>query len=816
MHKNWILAAWIAVAGLAFADCPLMRARHLPAVDGVISDGEYDQGVTLAGFLNASPAGRLESGNEGSVTFLSDGKTLFTAWRVKANNVDIGGGLKATAIGHDGAVWEDDAVELVLEGDTPGRTAHFIVNSANIVCDRLRRRAGEKADRKWDCEGLRVAGRVLHGWWELEMAIPLASVDTFTEGFSVNAARSVPGGGAASLTASSNYLDGGKLRFVWRDAASSVHVVSLGNPAGGEWRPVVALTDGGKVRADAMLYALKEDGTPERILFSAGQTLAKGDRFEPTFVTRSRAAIRCELTVRDAETGQMLVERTFSACRGGKSAGIPPTAEFDVREFGEAAVFHYPGMDKLRVRFYPAPGRKVTAVTCALDEKQTALSADGASFTALMSTPGSPGRYPLSFTVAVNGSETKLTDVWTLEKKRLEWEGNHIGTEKIVIPPFRPITAEGAALSVILRRYVFGAAGLPLTVEALGSDILAGGGAFYEMVTEGRKEVFAGDAPAIELHDGGHDAMLDSTATAAGVTLRTKGRFEYDGFLWNEVRVEGLRGRQLERLTLVVPFKDREAPLMHVCTTDSIRFNPAGTVPGGEGVVWDGTRLHRRTGFADPMFAEQVVPYVWLGAERRGLCWFVNNSACLRIAKDRASVRIVRHGDVLRLEIDLVNVPVRLSEGHTFAYGMEATPVKEADRALLRQFQTSASRYPKGMTARMRARCLGFWNGWARRPYNDDWRMFKASMDRINTGTHREEYVAAFADMTNRYEAAFEAYADTLPPAGKRSRFTHMRSVRNYGYTTALGLAEPAVPYMYSDPTLNWDREEAQEYYRSE
>ena len=829
MKGSWrLVAAAVMAASSAVAQtsagvaCPIAKAKHAPAIDGVMSEGEYDEGVTFAGFLNNSPAFYMPPGKEGTVTFMSDGKTLFAAWRVKANNVDIGGGLRAVANERDGAVWGDDAVELVLEGDEPGRTAHFIINPSNVVYDRLRAKAGDAADLKWNCEGMRVAGRVLHGWWELEVAIPFASVGSFKNGFSVNAARSVPGGKASSLTAVRNYMDGEKLRFVWSNRAIAFHMTSLGNPSAGEWRPVVKCTAGppdAKVRVDFVMHDLLDNGGAHKRLFATNGTAAVGgEAFAPVFNTRLRNMIRCKFSIRNEATGKIMASRTINARRGMYASGVPPTAEFDVADMGEALAFHYPGLGKVRFRFYPASGRKIDSVRCTLGGKTVELERSGDGFTALVPTPDGTGSFPVSFVVSAAGALTTIKDAWTLEKKRLEWEGNKIGTEKTVIPPFKPIEASGGEVSVLLRKYDFGAAGVPRGVNALGRDILAPGGAFYELEMDGRTNTFAGSPPSVTIQNGGHDAVLASVAEAAGVKMRTNGRLEYDGFIWNEVALSGIGGRSIDRLTLVVPFKDSEAPLMHICTVDSIRFNPTGKVPDGEGVVWDGTKLHRRTGFADLMFAPQVVPYVWLGAERRGLCWFINNSACLRIAKDRAAVRIVRRDGVLRLEVDLVNVPTVLAEGHVFAFGMEATPVKEADKSLRRQFQTSAGAgsWPKGMVPRLRARCNGIWS-WARRPYNDDWDLFRICMRQISSGgKFRAEYEAAFTASTNRYEDALREYASALPPAGNRSQFDHLRSIRNYGYTTALNLNEPAIPYMYSDPTLNWEREEDQAYYRSE
>lgn len=816
MKKTCLLAA--VLLGLTASAFDLPLAKRTPAVDGVLSPGEWDEGVTLAGFLSHVPSLRLAPGNEGTATFLSDGKTLFVAFHVKAHNIDIGGGLKATADRRDGPVYDDDAVELVVEGDEAGRVAHFVVNSKDVVFDRLAKPGNDVVDVAWNCRGLKVCGRVLNGWWDLELAIPLRSIGTFKTGLSVNAARSVPGEVAASLTASDNYVRGPKVRFDWKRSASAVQVVSLGTPSTGGWRPTVAFASGApgaRVRVDVLLRETGDDGKDGDVLLSESRVLCVGERFSPVYDTRSRKLLHAEVTVRDAATGAMLVDRSFYAQRGARSSGVPPTAEFDLGDLGEVCAYVYPGMGKARFTFHAAPGVEAQRMQVRVGGRTATLKPEGASFTGLVAIPSASGRHPVDFAVLTASGVRRFDAAWTLERRTFEWEGNSIGKEKVILPPFKPIAANGATLDVVLRRYVLGAAGLPKELVALGRNILAEGGAYYEMSLDGRASRFAGADPAVAVRDGGHSAEIVSEARASGVTLATTGNFEYDGFLWNEVALSGLGGRAMERLTLVVPFKDGEAPLMHICTTDSIRFNPTGAVPAGEGVVWDGTKLYRNTGFADKMFAEQAVPYVWLGAEKRGLSWFINNTAGLRIAADRPSVRLVREKGALRLEIDLVNVPSRLADGHRFAFGFEATPVKEADKSMRRHFQTGTGYFPKGMIPRQSPHGA-FWNSWARRPYNDDWGFFEAMLKRANTGKYRQEYIDAYAANTNRYDKALEAYAAKMPMVGRETHYQWMKGCRDYDMSTLLVFDEPIYPFKYSDPTLNWVEEEAVPFYKSE
>ena len=47
-----LATAYAAAQAPTGTACPIAKAKHVPVIDGVISEGEYDEGVTFAGFLN--------------------------------------------------------------------------------------------------------------------------------------------------------------------------------------------------------------------------------------------------------------------------------------------------------------------------------------------------------------------------------------------------------------------------------------------------------------------------------------------------------------------------------------------------------------------------------------------------------------------------------------------------------------------------------------------------------------------------------------------------------------------------------------------
>lgn len=433
--------------------------------------------------------------------------------------------------------------------------------------------------------------------------------------------------------------------------------------------------------------------------------------------------------------------------------GIVPSSEFKVGGT-DGVVQYYPGLNRMRVNVAGADPVPVL-LFCG---KRIAMSKKESIHTVLTDVPSVPGRYPISLEV-----DGKLyPDVTYVEKRNEPWEGNSIGKSDIVLPPFTPVRkAEPSALSVIHRTYTFDGAGLPRSVVALGREILAGG-IGYEVGRAGKTTALVpGSEPGITVSASGTKAVVAGSASCDGVRISSCGNFEYDGFLWNEIEITGAGA--IDRLMLTVPLKDGEAPLFHAVAPDTIRNNPSGCVPAGPGTVWDGTKLFRKPQAPDDLYAPSVVPYIWLGAERRGLCVFVNDTKGMALDPVKPSVRIVRKSGVLRLEYDLVNVTTKLDGVRRISFGLQATPVKTADKALARDYQGPNVTRPTNMIARVGIdwRTSGFENHWSRVPKDGNWKLFTDAMSRS----------CSVAD---------------------------------------------SYPFKYSDPTLTWEKDEAVRYYASE
>ncbi|MFP4058439.1 MAG: glycoside hydrolase domain-containing protein [Candidatus Brocadiia bacterium] len=290
-------------------------------------------------------------------------------------------------------------------------------------------------------------------------------------------------------------------------------------------------------------------------------------------------------------------------------------------------------------------------------------------------------------TVALKGRKEPLER--SFQRIHFVWEGNRLGVTNEVYPPFEPLRVEGRTVAVVLRQYTVGGLGLWRSVASQGRELLAGPvalktgdgraiegeGTFINVVEEKRRgrEVVR---PAA-LTDGA-TAVYEGQAEAPGVRIATRCTTDFDGCMKVELTLApppGDEAAPLDRLWLEIPLRDAEAPLWHCCTA-GLRRNPAGFAPRGEGKVWDSTE------FPDGNWYGNFKPYIWLGGEERGVCWFADNDRGWVLDVDEKArsfapcLSLHRGPGVLALRVHLVQKPITLTEPRQIVFGLMASPAK--------------------------------------------------------------------------------------------------------------------------------------------
>ena len=294
----------------------------------------------------------------------------------------------------------------------------------------------------------------------------------------------------------------------------------------------------------------------------------------------------------------------------------------------------------------------------------------------------SDGQYTVDIRVSGGGYRRDFTR--TFRREHYVWENNRLGISKKVFDPFEPIQVEEREVSVVMRRYGKGGLGLWDSIRAIGNDEDS---EFVELLTGPMTLNTGGDVlegTGAFTETAGHRVVYEGTAAHPAVRIKTRTVTEFDGCMRVKVTLQPGEGdAKLEDLALEIPVKNELAPLFHVTTT-GLRRNPSGSVPAGDGRIWDSRD------FPDGEWYGNFHPYLWVGAEERGICWFADNDrGWVLDVKDgefAPSQELIRRDGTLTIRINLVQKAVKIEQPREIVFGLMASPAKPM-RTDWRQFQ---------------------------------------------------------------------------------------------------------------------------------
>lgn len=809
---------------------PWVEESAAPKIDGVIESSEWSRSQKSAGFSKSSQ--HLVAGKRGFVYLCRDDSNLYIAVRTTTPDNDPGGGLVTNARERDGAVYNDDSVEVLLVPGNDANTVYqMIFNSGGAVFDQKMTVEPKNNDLKWNIQGLKVGTRAESGWWNLELAIPLAEIGNPDKGLKMNIGRNWVGIGTSALNPTVSYSNQANMIHVhWsRRQEPILHQNDFGDFEEGSWKIRLTAenpTDRTCVMAVMLRHYLfpKIDGKVERKMNIDGQKEiivpphGKAE-LELDFESSDNAVRWLTTILYDQNSGQMFFARLV---RGKKEMALgrhPATAVFELGKLGGGACWYYPGYNRAAVRlnFRSAftPAKVMVSVN---DGQAAAAERQGSYYRAMLPVGAAPGKYAVNVSVTgADGATSDFKSACTLEKRSFPWENNQYGKDRIILPPFTPLQVKGGTVSGLMNSYRVNPSGLWDSLLAGGSEILAA--PMRLVMVENGKEVQwrPGAVSEAVVEDGGYLARIRTSAAAAnGVKLTGDLTFEYDGFAWIKLSLAGVAGRTIDRLTLEIPLKNSEVPMFHA-VSNTIRTNPSGNLPPGEGEIWNGARLNRNFPFGQENMHPQLVPYIWLGGTERGLSWFLDSSYGYKLDRKKSAVRIIRRGDTVLLEVDLINRPAQLADGNFFEFGMQATPVKPVDPAT-RAFTHD----PRGegidgaenvMT--VSGHLVGFPYNWSKVPCNEDYSLFREIVGAIRDG-QKPDSKALMKPWFDKYGAKMFEDLKKVPNGGNHPE--HLQQVRENFRKLTFDHAKrkASIPTKYSDPRLTYIMEDVPDYFKSE
>lgn len=826
--KKWsilLLTLAVCLAVAQEADLSLMKIGYnqaklsIPEISGGIEvDGNIDKEWKVFSECNGFVSNKrlLLPDKEGKVRFCRDKEFLYIAVVTSTPSTDPGGALLSNVRTHDGAVYEDDSVEFYLHN---GKTGFILIaNALGAVYDATFT-APKNKNVKWNFKGAKLASRVESGWWVLEVAIPLAELGN-PRTLSLNVIRNWTGLGPSMLNYTSNYLDVKSMfQADLAPGAASVREVEMGNPAGGEWEYSALVHNPTSTGLEcAVLLGHHAKGGPtvdafEKRLIQPGQS---GEvRFNATITTGNIRILT--LVLRNPADGRIYHARRLMVQKGLSLGRRPATGTFSIPKIGSGQFYLLPGYGKVAVECRANGSGSLKSMSMQVSgQKPVPFTLKNGKWHASSPIPEKAGTYPVSLEWCKKDNSTqKMDNAFSLKIRHFEWKNNSIGKEQIILPPFTPMTLEENLVGNLTSVRAINGLGLYDSLNVDGRELLAAPMSLAMTVNGKPTPVHSGKA-SLKNDNGYAVEALAVATTDAGVTLETKGTLEYDGFHWISLALKSEKCCTVERLTLSIPLKNAEVPLFHAVANE-LRTNPAGNLPAGEGMLWGGSKLPRKKHAGEEMLHPQVVPYLWLGAESRGLSWFMDSSFGYKLDRNADAVRILRKGSVVTVEIDLINKPVTLSGTRRMEFGFHPTPVKPLPAGVKQTFYDSEGRELPGM---FKAQfflldfACNFPARWSKRPMNGDYSALNELTQALSDGKKLElpPYLSRLSQIHQRDLTILKKYPTGEEVYAKRPR-QNASFLKMYTANKARG---KSLPFAYVDHRLEFMGNPDADYFKSE
>jgi len=429
-----------------------------PTIDGVVDAREWAGSVPLTGFTGVNT--QELSSIQPTVRVARDAAHLYLAV-----HVPLPGGRSpvANARQHDGAVWEDDSVEVFLD---PGHGhQEYFQFTGNAIGTRLDARG---RDSSWNGDW-RFQARAGKGSWSAELAIPFATLQTRPPAenavWGFNVCANIRGLGSSTwspvLRSFHEPARFGHLRFSTTLAAGVETLAGLID-GGGEIKGVARGT------GIAMRWQLLRDGAQatEKRLSPAGEftlpvELPRDGRFP--------AAGRYSLRVVAERAGdkmplmRLAADHTVSAPLELRARAFVNAGRLETEATVQAA-----GLDRasLACRFALAPEGGKPSVT-----REAALT-DGRTVRATFQKAEVPeGKVSVSVTLLEKGAPIRTISKVLDRPLSPPWLGDRTGITDEVPAPWTPLVVRG-------KQARAGARGSAVSVRPWGRDYQFEGGLF--------------------------------------------------------------------------------------------------------------------------------------------------------------------------------------------------------------------------------------------------------------------------------------------------------------------------------------------------
>ena len=147
------------------------RVAEPPVLDGRLTEAGWQAAGSITGFKHGGETRALYQ----SVGYvLYDDNYLYIGVRCLEPHPE---NIKTTARRHDGSIFDDDGVEIMVNPDSSrSRYFQFVVNASGATFDAVRTHSGGNVDPGWDGD-ISAAASIAEDYWSVELRIPFYALE---------------------------------------------------------------------------------------------------------------------------------------------------------------------------------------------------------------------------------------------------------------------------------------------------------------------------------------------------------------------------------------------------------------------------------------------------------------------------------------------------------------------------------------------------------------------------------------------------------------------------------------------------------------
>jgi len=710
-------------------------------LDGKIDSQEWDNAGGLCTFFKWN--GQIIP-EEGIVYLGIDNKNLYVAIKtripINTDGADTSG-LQTKSKKRDDRVWQDDAVHIAIRNQK-NTLFHFAVNSKDVFYD------AKDHNKSWNSNSFQSKSFSKGDWWIIEVSVSLEELELTEDNFYINIGRDWARSGASTITGGKSHLDlNDMLKLSWKADVPAIKMDKL------------VLTDSHEVKNNFSIYntgSLPVNFsaamvTPDKKTHKAIENrYSKSTTFETVLPTLPLQKYST-LVLKFSNDNNVLLSREIKLVNKSSTIVIPAIGEKILDGHSRFSINNFPGARKARLKLLTADWKggaidKVRISATSPDKNPFVFfmnkTAD-TNWTCLIDLPrASDGKWVFDIEYIDQHNKRIFYAQKALELDNINWiwADNKIGLSDKVIPPFTPLEVKDNTVKSILREHVMGPCGLWQQVQALGENILAEA-IKLDLQIDGKQVKWQNESIKNIENTPSKVVFETISKTGTGIELKTISTFDYDGMMWVKMSLNSPNKTTVNRMTINIPMKAEQCDLMHVFA-DRIRSNPTGSIPKGQGEVWNSKSVPKRFLSGKRLIASEFIPYMWIGGAARGICWFADSGKYFTLEDSVPTIRLKRpDNNTVLAEIDLINKTVTLTGERNFEFGLQATPVKPQDRKALQLngnvwIGKNVSGHQKGATNIFIANlsAVGVVCKWDKYPANHDYTLMKLLGQKAKTG----------------------------------------------------------------------------------